>query len=137
MRMASSTPRTWGATVMNELEFSDPDAARLARLFVDLMATLAEDGAEDDDAVATISSLWTPGPGGRPHLEMTPETLVHGLGAVIAALARELAAEREASGRPDASVSAVWREVAVALSPPMTYGEGTNGSNQVSPPGSS
>jgi hypothetical protein len=122
---------------MSELEIWKPDAGRLARLFVDLMLTLAEDGVGDIEAVDTISSLWAPRPDGEAHLEMTRETLVHGLGAVSVALARVLVAEREASGRPDASVAAVWREVEVALPQPTIYGERTAGSNQVSPAGSS
>jgi hypothetical protein len=122
---------------MHELELSSPDAARLARLFVDLMLTLAEDGVGDIESVETITSLWAPGPGRPPHLDVTPDTLVHGLGAVSVALAHILAAEREASGRLDASVAAVWREVELALPQPTAYGERTSGSNQESPSGSS
>src|SRR5688572_28245210 len=109
------TPRGDLDETMHELELPTPDAARLARLFVDLMITLAADGVGDLDAVDTISSLWATGQGGPAHLEVTPETMVHGLGSVSVALVRALAAEREASGRPDAGVTAVWREIEAAL----------------------
>ena len=122
---------------MTELGLSNPDAARLARLFVDLMLTLAEDDGGDIDALDAISALWAPGPAGPANLDLTPETSVHGLGAVSVALARLLAAEREVSGRPGASVVAVWRDVEAALPLPTSYGERTSGSNQESPSGSS
>jgi len=124
--------RDWDES-MHELELANTDATRLARLFIDLMLTLAEDGVGDIDAVDTISSLWAPRADGAPPLDMTPEALVHGLGAISVALARSLAAEREASGHPGASVAAVWREVEAALPDPTIDGQRTSGSNQASP----
>src|SRR4051794_23189231 len=108
---------------MDDLQLSDPTAQRVARFCADLMLTLAEDGVAGAACAEALSELWH-GAGGqvRPaHDGLDVATAVHGLGAVAAALAGQLALERRATGRTGATPAEVWHEVGRALDSVTPY----------------
>jgi hypothetical protein len=102
---------------VDDLCLSDPVAQRVGRLFADLMETLADGGDSGAEAARSVAVLWRSGHSGPWSVELDPDILVHGIGAVAAALAEELVAARRSAGTPAASVAAVWQEVGTALEP--------------------
>src|SRR3954454_2984891 len=108
---------------MDELPLGDPTAQRLARFFADLMLTLGEDGVGGEEAAEARAGLWHSDPGhvGRGGADLDLRTVVHGLGAVAAALAGQLAVERRATGRACATAAEVWDEVGRALDSRAPY----------------
>jgi hypothetical protein len=103
---------------MDPVHLSDPDAQKVARFFADLMLTLAEGDVDGAESVELVRTLWRGTPDQLPagSLDVDADTLLQAFGGVAAALAHQLAAERRASGRVDASTAEVWREVEAVLS---------------------
>ena len=114
---------------MDELKLSDAHAQRVGRLFADLMLTLAEEGVAGAESAEAICDLWkaTAGKASPSGLELSSETLAHGVGGVAVALAGQLVSERRAAGCAGASVAAVWQEVAQALDPACSATETAGG----------
>jgi hypothetical protein len=112
---------------VDELALVDADAQRVARFFADLMLTLAEGGVGGAESAEAVRALWhaTSEQVDVTGMELDPQALVHGLVAVAAAIAGQLAAERGAVGAPGASVVAVWQEVGRALDPADSDGVGS------------
>ena len=73
-------------------------------------------GPESADTVRALWQSRTSGDG-PASLELDAETLVHGIGAVAAALAEEVVAARRVAGATDVTVTDVWLEVGRALEP--------------------
>jgi hypothetical protein len=104
---------------VDELGLSDPVAQRLGRFFADLMVTLAEDGVAGAESADAVRALWQSrtSAGVPATLELDAEILVHGIGAVAVALAEEVVAARRAAGIPDVTLTDVWLDVVLALTP--------------------
>jgi len=97
---------------------SDPEAdeaatRRVARFFVDLMATLTTDDVGEEEAMALLRSVWSSGqqeglvtsPEGGP---VDEQLLTAGFVRIAVSLAHMVVAERRAGGRSDASAGDVW-----------------------------
>ena len=99
---------------MDDVWPADAGAHLVALFFTDLMLTMAEGGVEGTDAALAVRALWhsTQGSASRMSSDLDAETLVHGLGAVAAALADQVVTDRRIAGSSDASVADVWQEVA-------------------------
>jgi hypothetical protein len=102
---------------VDDVRLVEADARRVALFFTDLMLTMAEGGIEGVEAADAVRALWH-GPQadvGRMGSSLEPAVLVHGVGAVAAALAAQLVHERRTAGHADASVADVWQQMADAL----------------------
>ena len=101
---------------MDDLTLLDAEAQRVARFFADLMITMAEGGVEGAASAEAVRALWgATSQHSGPGSQLDTEVLVHGLSAVAAALAGQLALERSAAGAPGAGLAEVWHEVGRAL----------------------
>ena len=102
---------------MDDMRLVDMDAHRVALFFTDLMLTMAEGGIRGVEAADAVRVLWhgSQADVSRVGSSLEPAVLVHGVGAVAAALAEQLARERRTAGHADASAAEVWQEMADAL----------------------
>jgi hypothetical protein len=98
----------------------EADAARAERFFVDMMITLAEDQIAGAEAVEMLRPLWADPEsslGGETRLTMDAEAMLTAWARIAGAMAQLLADERRANGRPDSSVTDVWRQLQIAVDP--------------------
>ncbi len=98
---------------MSDPEVDEAETQRVARFFVDLMATLTTDDVGEEEAMALLRAVWS---GGQCEgLVSAPEAgpvdeqrLTAGFVRIAVSLAHMVVAERRAAGRSEVSASDVW-----------------------------
>jgi len=106
---------------MSDSEADEAETRRVARFFVDLMATLTTDDVGEEEAMALLRSVWSTGQ--REGLVTAPEggpvdeqLLTAGFVRIAVSLAHMVVAERRAAGRSEVSASDVWCDLREFLS---------------------
>ena len=98
---------------MSDPDVDEAETRRVAKFFVDLLATLTTDDVGEEEAMALLRSVWATGQ--REGLVTTPEgapvdeqVLTAGFVRIAVSLAHMVVAERRATGRSDVTAVDVW-----------------------------